>query len=156
MSDQPCQNTDRELWREREGDFYADSIHVTEGGGIGINCDGMVHVKPLREWHKLAGRRPFSDQLAQEVIDGQVKEIDRLTKLIQKEREERIVAPEARAIDPDYALMQMVRVYHGFDTDKDLIDNVGYGLELYVAKMREALKAAGIPLPQNGEQGDPK
>jgi hypothetical protein len=47
-------NTDREIWREREGDYYADSIHVTEGGGIGINCGGMVYVKPLREWHRLA------------------------------------------------------------------------------------------------------
>jgi hypothetical protein len=51
----PCENTDREIYREREGDYYADSIHVTEGGGIGINCGGMVYVKPLREWHKLAG-----------------------------------------------------------------------------------------------------
>jgi len=49
------QNTDRELWRERDGDYYADSIHVTKGGGIGINCGGTVYVKPIREWHKLAG-----------------------------------------------------------------------------------------------------
>ena len=25
-------NTDRELWREREGDYYANSIHVTATG----------------------------------------------------------------------------------------------------------------------------
>jgi hypothetical protein len=49
-----CQNTDRELWREREGDYYADSIHVTDGGGIGIDCGGFVIVKPLRKWHELA------------------------------------------------------------------------------------------------------
>jgi len=48
--DQPCKNTDRELWRERDGDFYADSIHVTQSGGIGINCGGHVIVMPLREW----------------------------------------------------------------------------------------------------------
>lgn len=47
-------NTDRELWREREGDYYADSIHLTESGGIGINCGGYVIVMPLQEWHKLA------------------------------------------------------------------------------------------------------
>ena len=47
-------NTDRELWREREGDYYADSIHVTEGGGIGMNCGGMVIVMPIRNWHALA------------------------------------------------------------------------------------------------------
>lgn len=51
-------NTDRELWRgpdEGGGDFYADSIHVTKEGAIGINCGGYVYVKPLREWHRLAG-----------------------------------------------------------------------------------------------------
>ena len=53
-SDIAQQNTDRELWREREGDYYANSIHVTENGGIGINCGGYVIVKPLREWHRLA------------------------------------------------------------------------------------------------------
>lgn len=51
-------NTDRELWREREGDYYADSVHVTEGGGIGINCGGHVIVMPLRKWFALA--RPKS------------------------------------------------------------------------------------------------
>jgi hypothetical protein len=53
-TEHPAQNTDRELWRERDGDYYADSIHVTEGGGIGINCGGSVVVLPLREWHRLA------------------------------------------------------------------------------------------------------
>jgi hypothetical protein len=51
----PCQNTDRELFRETEGDYYAPSLHVTQSGGIGINVGGTVYVKPLREWHKLAG-----------------------------------------------------------------------------------------------------
>ena len=49
-----AQNTDRELWREREGDYYADSIHVTKQGSIGINCGGFVIVKPLFAWHSLA------------------------------------------------------------------------------------------------------
>ena len=52
-----CQNTDRELWRERQGDFYADSIHVTEGGSIGINVGGTVYVLPVQEWHRLAAGR---------------------------------------------------------------------------------------------------
>ncbi len=51
---QAYENTDRELWREREGDYYADSIHVTKGGGIGINCGGTVFVRPIRTWHALA------------------------------------------------------------------------------------------------------
>jgi hypothetical protein len=55
MSDsQPCINTDRELWREVDGDYYAPSIFVTVGGGIGINVGGYVHVMPLRQWHALA------------------------------------------------------------------------------------------------------
>lgn len=58
MSDQnQAKNTDRELWcgpDEGNGSYYADSIHVTEGGGIGINCGGYVIVKPLKEWFALA------------------------------------------------------------------------------------------------------
>jgi len=54
---EPCQNTDRELWRERPDDYYADSIHVTERGVIGINCGGLVFVKPVREWHELARKQ---------------------------------------------------------------------------------------------------
>ena len=50
----PAKNTDREIWREREGDYYADSIFVTEGGGIGIDCGGTVFVLPVRRWHGLA------------------------------------------------------------------------------------------------------
>ena len=49
-----AKNTDRELWRERPEDYYAPSIFVTEGGGIGINVDGHVIVKPVRDWHRLA------------------------------------------------------------------------------------------------------
>jgi hypothetical protein len=55
--DSACKNTDRELWRgpdEDNGSYYADSIHLTEDGGIGINVGGHVIVKPLREWHALA------------------------------------------------------------------------------------------------------
>jgi hypothetical protein len=51
---QVCENTDRELWREREGDYYADSIFVTKEGAIGINCGGTVYVKSLKAWHDLA------------------------------------------------------------------------------------------------------
>lgn len=39
-SEMPAQNTDRELWRESPGDYYANSIHLTESGGIGINVGG--------------------------------------------------------------------------------------------------------------------
>jgi len=49
----PFKNTDREIWRETPGDYYAPSIHVTEGGGIGIDVSGWVMVLPVRTWHKL-------------------------------------------------------------------------------------------------------
>jgi hypothetical protein len=49
----PYSNTDREIWREREGDYYSDSIHVTESGAIGINCGGKVVVAPLRKWFEV-------------------------------------------------------------------------------------------------------
>ncbi len=51
-----AQNTDRELWRKVPGDYYAPSIHVTEGGGIGINVGGFVIVKPVEWWHEMAKR----------------------------------------------------------------------------------------------------
>lgn len=54
MTEREAKNTDRELWRERPGDFYADSLFVTEGGGIGLNCGGTVCVKPIRAWMQLA------------------------------------------------------------------------------------------------------
>lgn len=53
-----AQNTDRELWREREGDYYADSIFVTERGCIGINCGGHCYIMPLQKWHDLAAALP--------------------------------------------------------------------------------------------------
>lgn len=59
MSDsEACQNTDREIWRgpdEGNGNYYADSIFITKEDALGINCSGSVHVRPIREWHRLAG-----------------------------------------------------------------------------------------------------
>jgi hypothetical protein len=55
----PFANTDRELWRDGDGDYYADSIHVTESGGIGINVGGRVLVAPVRLWHD-AGMKLFT------------------------------------------------------------------------------------------------
>lgn len=49
-----CLNTDKEIWREKPGDYYSDSIHVTEHGGIGINCGGHVIVAPIRRWFNVA------------------------------------------------------------------------------------------------------
>lgn len=54
MDNHCVENTDIELWREKEGDYYADSIHVTENGKIGMNVGGHVIVMPIKEWHKVA------------------------------------------------------------------------------------------------------
>lgn len=56
---QSCENTDRHLWPQisNPGDPY-ESIHVTKEGAIGINVQGSVIVKSLREWHRLAGGIP--------------------------------------------------------------------------------------------------
>lgn len=49
-----AQNTDRELWRKTPGDFCSDSLHVTQDGHIGINVGGLVIVRTIEDWHKLA------------------------------------------------------------------------------------------------------
>lgn len=77
MSDQPVLNTDRELWREIVGDYYSPSIHVTHYGGIGINLGGMVYVKPLSEWHKLAKRADHDAEVRKALADEMEKAIYR-------------------------------------------------------------------------------
>jgi len=53
-------NTDTILWVEPppiDTPFAPqNSIHVTQGGGIGMQVGGHVIVMPLREWHALALR----------------------------------------------------------------------------------------------------
>lgn len=55
-----AQNTDREIWRgsDEAGDYYADSVFVTEAGSIGINSGGRVVVLPPRSWVALAWGGP--------------------------------------------------------------------------------------------------
>ena len=64
-------NTDREIWRgpdEGTGAFYADSVHVTKEGGIGINCGGSVIVRLLRDWHALAQSDLEREKINQEWV----------------------------------------------------------------------------------------
>jgi hypothetical protein len=68
-------NTDHEIWRECVGDYYSDSIFVTEGGGIGINCDGHVIVRSVEEWHRLANiTHPAMKTIAKPLADFQLTE----------------------------------------------------------------------------------
>lgn len=51
-------STDRELFRENADSphaYYEPSVHVTEGGLIGMSVAGTVYVKSIAEWHQLAG-----------------------------------------------------------------------------------------------------
>lgn len=50
--ERPVENTDKEIWRRDKDDYYSPSIHVTKGGGIGIDVGGKVIVKTVEEWHK--------------------------------------------------------------------------------------------------------
>src|SRR5258708_33375028 len=44
---QPCINTDREIWRRIPGDFYSPSIHVTQSGSIGIDVGRHRFCSPV-------------------------------------------------------------------------------------------------------------
>ena len=50
-------NTDTEIWREVDGDFYAPSIFKTQSGSIGINVAGNCIVMDVRAWHALASAK---------------------------------------------------------------------------------------------------
>ena len=62
--DEPCENTDRELWRETEGDYYSPSIFVTKDGAIGINVGGYCIVNSVEGWHGMAPRLTVEKQPA--------------------------------------------------------------------------------------------
>jgi len=51
-----AKNTDKEIWRKVEGDYYSSSIHVTKEGAIGINVGGTVFVMPVEKWHACVKR----------------------------------------------------------------------------------------------------
>jgi len=48
-------NTNREIWRLIEDDYYSPSVFVTDGGGIGMQAGGTVFVMTVEEWIKRAG-----------------------------------------------------------------------------------------------------
>lgn len=57
MTPDEAANTDREIWRgpdEGNGAYYADSVHITKDGALGINCGGRVIVKTPRAWQEAA------------------------------------------------------------------------------------------------------
>jgi len=59
------ENTDRELWRgpdDGRGDYYADRVFVTAGGGIGIDHGGRRAVMLPKDWHYELGRREQAEE----------------------------------------------------------------------------------------------
>ena len=50
-------NTDRDLWREPPGDYYADRVFLTEGGGIGMDRGGHCRVLSIKEWFRAQKER---------------------------------------------------------------------------------------------------
>lgn len=54
-----CQNTNIEIWREVEDNFYSPSIFTTKQSNIGINVGGNVVVLSVRDWHRLAAESYF-------------------------------------------------------------------------------------------------
>jgi hypothetical protein len=51
-----CINTDIELWRKKNDDYFSPTIHVTEFGEIGINVGGHVIVAPIEDWHNAGNK----------------------------------------------------------------------------------------------------
>ena len=109
-------NTDRELWRQTPGDYYSDSIHVTKGGDIGINCGGTSIVKPLREWHDLASvellRELSQDDAPATPNDELVSAIGRLEIAIQDAAQDicdamRPATPNASPMDYAIAILSL-------------------------------------------------
>lgn len=58
------ENTDKEIWREKEDDFYSPSIHVTNTGGIKIAVSGKAILMSVRDWHCLQGRLKLQTDIA--------------------------------------------------------------------------------------------
>ena len=58
-------NTDKEIWRQKEGDFYSSSIHITQDGQVGINIGGLVYVAPIEDWHKALAKTQSESYLTE-------------------------------------------------------------------------------------------
>lgn len=76
MVEETAMNTDRELWRETEGDYYASSIHVTAGGSICINVGGRMICQTLAKWHAFAASVAYRENhLAPLDLDARAREM---------------------------------------------------------------------------------
>lgn len=53
-NDTACINNDKEIYSRIPDDYYSPKIFVTDKDGIGINVGGLVFVRKIEDWHKLA------------------------------------------------------------------------------------------------------
>ena len=86
-----AENTDREIWREREDDYYADSIHVTQQGGIGINCGGHVIQMPVRDWHRLASTTAQTEAVLVDALETAEPYVETMHSLVLQGRDKGVV-----------------------------------------------------------------
>ena len=68
-------NTDKEIWREIEGEYYSPSIFVTEQGKIGINVGGYVYVQSVEKWHQQADRIKDLEKLLEHSVGADCREM---------------------------------------------------------------------------------
>jgi len=95
-------NTDRVIWLAANETSYCDSIHVTESGGIGINCGGSVIVKPLREWHRLAASLPDGSGQTKSADGGHCNE-----------QSAQGLSRSPKKISDDYITVEYINAYGG-------------------------------------------
>jgi hypothetical protein len=79
MSDntQAAANTDKELWRTVEGDYYSKhKLYLTESGGLTLCEGGTCITLPPEDWFKLAGKR------FQTVQPVDMSEVERVAKAL--------------------------------------------------------------------------
>jgi hypothetical protein len=71
------QNTDFEVWRERTGDYYSDSVRVTQDGAIGISSGGTVVVRTAMDWVGMGSLTDYERLLIAAAADEWKEHADR-------------------------------------------------------------------------------
>ena len=70
QNERAAQNTDKEIWRAKPGDYYSPSIHVTKDGNVGMNVGGQVFVAPVETWHKALPVWKLLQEAVKRLVDG--------------------------------------------------------------------------------------
>lgn len=163
-------NTDRELYREPKGDlpsdYYANSLHVTQQGTIGMNVGGLVITLPIAKWHEAAANllsQPTADEaegdereaLADVLLASWAKqgglhpplETDRPDAL---EDAGRVLAAGFRRRDPDAGLRERVEAVIVARRDRYATPNQWVARDLMDIVLREVRAALPADTPTDG------